>query len=95
MKSCFLGTILVGFVALDLMAGAALAQGKIDCGEAYKAFLDKITMPVRLGTYRTPRRSSKDWTRANIRDTCPQCPLPAASGRAEHVGLCVGFRMPA
>lgn len=42
MKSCFLGTILVGFVALDLMAGAALAQGKIDCGEAYKAFLDKI-----------------------------------------------------
>jgi hypothetical protein len=33
---------LIGFTALGLLAGAASAQDKLDCGKAYKGFWDKI-----------------------------------------------------
>ena len=33
---------LIGAVALGLMAGAVSAQGKMDCGKAYKGFWDKL-----------------------------------------------------
>ena len=33
-----LRSALIGFVALGLMAGAVSAQGKLDCGKAYKGF---------------------------------------------------------
>ena len=32
----------IGFVALGLMAVAESAQGKMDCGKAYKGFWDKL-----------------------------------------------------
>jgi len=37
-----LRSTLIGVVALGLMAGAALAQGKMDCGKAYKGFWEKL-----------------------------------------------------
>jgi hypothetical protein len=33
---------LIGLTALGLFAGAASAQGKLDCGNAYKGFWDKL-----------------------------------------------------
>jgi hypothetical protein len=33
---------LMGLVALGMMAGAVAAQGKMDCGKAYKGFWEKI-----------------------------------------------------
>src|SRR5438093_1520314 len=42
MGSCLLRTVLVGFVALGLLASAAWAQGKVDCSTAYRSFLDKL-----------------------------------------------------
>jgi hypothetical protein len=33
---------LIGFTALGLFTGAASAQGKLDCGNAYKGFWDKL-----------------------------------------------------
>lgn len=35
-------SVLVGLAALGLMAGAVAAQGKMDCGAAYKGFMDKF-----------------------------------------------------
>jgi hypothetical protein len=37
-----LRSALIGVVALGVMAGAVAAQGKMDCGKAYKGFWDKI-----------------------------------------------------
>ena len=37
-----LRSALIGFVALGVMAGAVSAQGKMDCGKAYKGFWDKL-----------------------------------------------------
>ncbi len=37
-----LRSALVGLVALGLMAGAVSAQGKMDCGKAYKGFWEKL-----------------------------------------------------
>ena len=37
-----LRSALIGFMALGVLAGAALAQGKMDCGKAYKGFWDKL-----------------------------------------------------
>ena len=37
-----LRSALIGFVALGVMAGAVAAQGKMDCGKAYKGFWDKL-----------------------------------------------------
>jgi hypothetical protein len=37
-----LRSALIGVVALGVVAGAALAQGKMDCGKAYKGFWDKL-----------------------------------------------------
>ena len=37
-----LRSALIGVVALGLMAGAVAAQGKLDCGKAYKGFWDKL-----------------------------------------------------
>ena len=34
--------VLSGLVAIGLMAGAALAQGKMDCNAMYKGFWDKF-----------------------------------------------------
>jgi hypothetical protein len=33
---------LIGLVALGVAAGAAVAQGKMDCGKAYKGFWEKL-----------------------------------------------------
>ena len=33
-----LRSALIGFVALGVMTGAVSAQGKMDCGKAYKGF---------------------------------------------------------
>jgi hypothetical protein len=33
---------LISFAALGLLAGAVSAQGKLDCGNAYKGFWDKL-----------------------------------------------------
>jgi hypothetical protein len=40
--STMLRSALVGLVALGLVAGAVSAQGKMDCGKAYKGFWDKL-----------------------------------------------------
>ena len=32
----------IGFVAFGLMTGGVSAQGKMDCGKAYKGFWDKL-----------------------------------------------------
>ena len=37
-----LRSALIGVVALGVMAGAVVAQGKMDCGKAYKGFWDKL-----------------------------------------------------
>ena len=37
-----LRSALIGVLALGLMAGAVAAQGKMDCGKAYKGFWDKL-----------------------------------------------------
>jgi hypothetical protein len=37
-----LRSALIGVVALSVMAGAVAAQGKLDCGKAYKGFWDKL-----------------------------------------------------
>ena len=37
-----LRSALIGVVALGVMAGAVAAQGKMDCGKAYKGFWDKV-----------------------------------------------------
>jgi hypothetical protein len=37
-----LRSVLVGVVAVGVIASAALAQGKMDCGKAYKGFWDKL-----------------------------------------------------
>jgi len=37
-----LRSALIGAAALGLIAGAALAQGKMDCGKAYKGFWEKL-----------------------------------------------------
>ena len=37
-----LRSALIGFVALGVMTGAVSAQGKMDCGKAYKGFWDKL-----------------------------------------------------
>ncbi len=34
--------VLIGIVAIGVMAGAALAQGKMDCNAMYKGFWDKF-----------------------------------------------------
>ena len=33
---------MIGLVALGVMAGAVAAQGKMDCGKAYKGFWEKL-----------------------------------------------------
>jgi hypothetical protein len=35
-------SVVIGIVALGLVAGAAVAQGKMDCGKAYKGFWEKL-----------------------------------------------------
>ena len=40
-NACF-GLLSSAFVALGVMAGAVAAQGKMDCGKAYKGFWDKL-----------------------------------------------------
>jgi len=35
-------SVLVGIVAIGVMTGAALAQGKMDCNAMYKGFWDKF-----------------------------------------------------
>ena len=37
-----LRSVLIGFAALGVMAGAVAAQGKMDCGKAYKGFWEKL-----------------------------------------------------
>lgn len=37
-----LRSALIGLVALGVVAGSALAQGKMDCGKAYKGFFEKL-----------------------------------------------------
>jgi hypothetical protein len=37
-----LRSLLIGFAALGMMAGAVAAQGKMDCGQAYKGFWEKL-----------------------------------------------------
>jgi hypothetical protein len=37
-----LRSALIGAAVLGLMAGAVSAQGKLDCGKAYKGFWDKL-----------------------------------------------------
>ena len=37
-----LRSALIGVLALGLMAGPVAAQGKMDCGKAYKGFWDKL-----------------------------------------------------
>jgi hypothetical protein len=37
-----LRSALIGLVALGLLAGVASAQGKMDCGKAYKGFWEKL-----------------------------------------------------
>lgn len=37
-----LRSALIGFVALGVLAGAAVAQGRMDCGKAYKGFWEKL-----------------------------------------------------
>jgi hypothetical protein len=37
-----LRSVLIGFAALGVMAGAVSAQGKMDCGKAYKGFWEKL-----------------------------------------------------
>ena len=37
-----LRSVLIGFAALGMMAGAVAAQGKMDCGQAYKGFWEKL-----------------------------------------------------
>jgi len=41
-EECMLRSALIGVVALGVMAGAVAAQGKMDCGKAYKGFWDKL-----------------------------------------------------
>jgi hypothetical protein len=37
-----LRSVLIGLAALGMMAGAVAAQGKMDCGKAYKGFWEKL-----------------------------------------------------
>jgi hypothetical protein len=37
-----LRSTVIGVMALGLMAGAVAAQGKMDCGKAYKGFWEKL-----------------------------------------------------